>query len=105
MKHIFLQFGLILAILLTGCTKPKDAIINVSKKTTRYGSPSNVYDNLPATEDVVTTEDITIRVGDVVWDKKDGAWQGIPHGTRSTRIIYSPKDAKAIKAIDKHMGR
>ena len=96
MKHIILRFGLILAILLTGCTKPGEEIINVSKKTTEEinSDGPNVY----------TTEDVAVRVGDISWELKKGTWQGKPNDIRSG-VTYTPKDAKAIKTIDKYMKR
>ena len=100
MKHVILRFGLILAILLAGCTKPGEDIINVSKMTSTTTSKA--------------TEDITIRVRDVKWLKIDGAWQGKPkirtdlrepfrNYGRSDSIIYTPRDAKAMRAIDRYI--
>jgi hypothetical protein len=85
--------------LLTGCTEPGEEIINVSKKTTTTSFSADFSDYSTSQ----ATEDITIRVGDVTWDKKEGAWQGKPIGTRNSRVIYTPRDAKAMRAIDRYM--
>jgi hypothetical protein len=113
MKNIILRFGIILAILLTGCTEPGDEIINVSKMTTttNYEYPSEYPPGVrfvpPNTTTSKATEDITVKVRYVKWAIRDGAWQGKPiHADYSDdRIIYTPKDAKAMRAIDRFMKR